>query len=119
MDINAFLGTGQATNARERAAAAWRRISEKYTDVVLYRREAPMESQRVRIEYSETIRERAGGAGKSSVRDVIVFGVRGHSAVPDTNIQRDDWFAYEGTRFRVIDLVLTVGEVQARCEALA
>lgn len=118
MNINAYLGTGELTNARERAAAAWRRISEKPAQITIVRLETALSPQTVRIEFSDTVREKSGGAGKSSVRDVIVFGVQGHGTVPDTNIQRDDLFAYEGARYRVIDVVLQTGEIQARCEAM-
>jgi hypothetical protein len=116
-NITMIVGGGETSDA-ERAADAWRRINDKPTSVVLVRGQTTLAAQIVRVEYSEEEREIGGGAGISSRRLVIVFGVKDHPEVADTNIQRDDRFAYNDQQFRVLDVVFTLGEKQARCEAM-
>lgn len=108
---------GRAIDEAPRAATAWTRILEKPTSVTIKRETgATIAAQTVRIEASNTVREIAATTGKSSSRDVIVFGIKGHPTLPDTDIRQGDRFAVAGTQYRVVDLVLTLGSKQARCE---
>lgn len=97
-----------------RAHDAWERIQDKPTQITIKRVGTP---QTVRIETANTVQETEGAAGQSSVRRTTVFGIRGHETKPDTDIQRGDRFAHNGVQYRVIDVVLTLGEKQAYCEA--
>jgi len=104
------------TVTQNRAADAWQRINDKPASIVLVRNGTALAAQTVRVEYDRGASE-MGDAGQSSNRGVVVFGVRGHAALSDTDIQRGDRFVYEGAQFRVVDVVYTTGEVQAMCEA--
>lgn len=103
-----------------RAADAWKRINDKPAQIVLLRKGIAQPVQTVRVEYDRGTGGGAevGDAGKSARRGVIVFGIRGHATLPDTDIQRGDQFAHDGAQFKVIDVVHTLGEIQASCEAL-
>jgi len=104
-------------NVAARAEYAWRRINDKPDSVTLYRKTVAQTDQTVRIESLENMREATGGAGTSSLRGVVVFGVKDHPTVTDTDIQRGDTFLLNDIKYRVVDLVFVPGEVQARCEA--
>lgn len=113
-DLNAILSQGTAISAAQRAALAWRRISEKPSSITIVRVGA---AQTVRIESSGSSK-RKGSAGETAVREVVVFGIRDHDAEDDTDIKRKDRFVYQNEEYQVTDIVLTLGEVQARCEAV-
>jgi hypothetical protein len=117
-DLNTILSAGTAGIAANRAALAWRRISEKPYSIVIKRGTTTLSAQTVRLESSSSS-NRAGTAGTVAVREVVVFGVKGHATVTDTNIRRADRFVYGGEEYQVNDLVLTLGEVQARCEVIS
>lgn len=123
-DISAWRDAGQTWTQRW-ATDAWQRIQEKPSAIAIYRDktrttpEQTLDPQTVRLEFSNTVREVGGEGGRTSVRDLIVFGVNGHETVVDTDIKRNDVFEYDGVRYRVMDIVITTGEVQARAEALS
>jgi hypothetical protein len=117
-DLNAILSAGTAISSADRAALAWRRISEKPSSIVIKRGTTTLSAQTVRLESSGSS-NRVGSAGTVAVREVVIFGVRGHATVTDTNIRRSDRFIYGGEEYQVNDLVLTTGEVQARCEVVS
>jgi len=121
VNVNALL-TGETIGPESRAADAWKRISEKPSSITIVRGvpKAAIAAQTVRVEYNSgnTGLENRGGAGVSSMQRVTVFGIRDHDTLADTDIRRDDQFAYDGLIFRVISVVKTIGEIQAKCEAL-
>lgn len=108
-------------DAADRASDTWERICEQPVSVTLIRNGTALTAQTCRIEY-DTTKDGAGvisEAGQSSQQWVIVYGVSGHPSVTDMDIARNDLFAYDGQRFRVVSLIKVPGEVQARAEALA
>lgn len=119
------IGNWLADTTASRAADAWSRITDKPASISIYRdrtRTTPDETldpQTVRLEFSSTVREALGEGGRSSIRDLIVFGIKGHASIPDTDIRRGDVFEHDGNRYRVVDVLTTTGEVQARAEVLA
>lgn len=118
-NINSWLTTSTPISATDRAVDAWRRISQKPTSITLVRNGVAQSAQTLRVEADNMSSEVEGlGMGQSSWRRVILFGVRSHPTVTDTNIQRDDRFALSGTQYRVVDVNATnLGEVQATAEA--
>lgn len=114
-NFDAWLGSMSQT-AANRAADALRRINEKPASLVFVRNGAAQAAQTVRVEYDRAQSTEQGAGAQSSSRKLIVFGVRDHPTVTNTNIQRGDRFAYQGGQFRVIDVIVTLGEVQASCE---
>jgi hypothetical protein len=106
----------------ERAWAldAWRRIEDAPTAITIRRGEDTLEAQTVRVEMGSGAREdrdlRRGLNVLPGVRRAVVFGVRGHPTVGDTDIQRGDRFVIGATEFEVVGVIDAPGEVQAVCE---
>ncbi len=119
VDISAWLGAGAPISESERAALAWRRIQHKPTPVA-FRTPAgvTLAAQIVRIESdtSATMAESAAGAGAK--RKVIVFGIKGHPTLPETQVGEGYRFVWAGDQYTVVDIILTLGEVQAIAEAV-
>jgi hypothetical protein len=115
-NIDNIIGGGSAIAAGPRAAAAWARIQDKPTSITIKRQNTTLSAQTVRVEFSSTVREVQGSTGMSSRRDAIIFGIRDHDKLDDTDIQRGDQFALSSGLYRVVDVILTLGEVQARAE---
>lgn len=120
LDFNTWLGTNTNTrpSATERAVAAWDRIQDKPSSITIKRGSTTLPAQTVRIEYNVETSEVIGATGISSKRRLTVFGIQDHPSEDDTNIQRGDQFAHEGMIFKVIDMIPTLGEIQARAEAI-
>lgn len=106
------------TTPTERAKDAWRRISDKPSSIILVRGDTALSAQPVRVEVSTTASEIRGEAGQSAKREVIVFGVRSHPSVANTDIQRGDKFVLNSVQYRVKSVILQTGEIQAVCEEL-
>ena len=121
----AWLGTSIPIS-QGRAADAWRRIQQKPTSITVLRTSSPeaeliLPPQIVRIEYDSAAREtgsgshsEVSGAGVSALRELTIFGLQGHASQPDTDIQRDDLFALNGATYVVVDVMPTLGELQAK-----
>jgi hypothetical protein len=108
-----------------RAVEAWVRIQERATVITIRRGGETLDAQTVRIEMSDGGREDlnlrrgldASAATTPGVQRAVVFGVRQHPTVADTNIERGDRFVVGATEFEVIGVITGVGGVQAVCEA--
>ena len=115
-DFEAWRSDEQA-----RALEAWIRISEKPTTITIRRNGDALAPQLVRIEFADTAREdvnlRRGLDVTPGVQRAVVFGLRHHPTIPDTNIERGDRFVVGVTEFEVIGVIDAPGEVQAICEA--
>ncbi len=112
------LGTPSTVEAT-RAVLAWNRISRKPTSVVFKKPDGTSTAtQTVRIEpYSTSDVEATDVSGTTESRRYIVLGVRNHPTVPDTDINVGYMFGINKERFRVVDLILQPGEIQAVCES--
>lgn len=108
-------------NERARAAEAWARISERPTTITIRRGAETLEPQTVRVEFGDSAREdldvRRGLNVMPGVQRAVVFGVRNHPTVADSDIQRGDRFVVGATEFEVMAVIPAPGEVQAICEA--
>ncbi len=118
---SAWFGLGDsAISASERAVDAWGRIQRDPKPILMQRGGSNLAEQTVRIEFdnqSGLQGEVAGAGGKSSRRSCIIFGVKDHPSVTDTNIQRGDKFRLNGTDYRVVQVISPPGEIQATAEA--
>ncbi len=115
-DIHAYLANNCPTKPF-RASAAWNRIQDKPTSVTVLRGNETLAAQTVRLEYRAMPGEAAGGAGLASVRRVVVFGVRDHATAANTDLKKGDRFVLNGSQeYRVIDVVVYPGELQATAE---
>lgn len=120
VDLSAWLAdNADAPVASERAVDAWRRINDKPTSITVNRDGTTLSAQTVRIEYSESERIVTGEAnGMSAIRDVVIFGVKGHPTVANTDLKYGDLFTYDGQIFQVLFPISTIGEIQAVAEAV-
>jgi hypothetical protein len=118
-NINNYIG-GEAIDEAPRAVTAWGRIQEKPSTITVRRETGAMvAAQTVRVEYGAFGSEVDSATGKASDRGLIVFGIKGHPTLPDTDIERGDKFMLDGVQFRVVDLVLTLGSIQAYARVMS
>lgn len=97
----------------ERAALAWHRILDKPTSVAFKTAAgATLAAQTVRIEVDNRSSMDASPAGAGPMMTAIVFGIRGHGTLPDTDIKEGYRFILGGDSYRINDIILTIGEVQ-------
>lgn len=116
MNINNIIGNSDfAIDETRRAVAAWRKIQDKPESIIIFRGQATtLTAQTMRIELIRgSGKEIEGKFGETFVRMALVFGVKGHPTVSDTDIQRGDSFNYNDTVYQVIDVVEYPGEVVA------
>ncbi len=102
----------------DRAAAAWSRIQDKPTSIIIVRDGVAQTAQTVRIEYGNVSNEVQTAIGRNSVQDVVIFGIRNHLTLPDTDIRRGDTINIQSARYEVESILHTLGEVQALCRAV-
>lgn len=104
-----------------RAEAAWGRIQQHPTRITIRRAGETLDAQTVRIGLGSSAREdmdvRRGLNVMPGVQRAVVFGIRSHPTVPDTDMQHGDRFIVGATEYEVIGVVTLPGEVQALCEA--
>jgi hypothetical protein len=121
IDIGSWLssgGGGPAAQEATRAALAYKRILDKKTDVAFRTPSGTiLAAQPVRIESDSSASATMSTAGKSAARRVVVFGIRNHSSVANTDIQVGYRFVLNAEELRCVDVILTLGELQAIFEA--
>lgn len=112
-------GDVDAIDEASRAADAWRVIQRSPDSITIDRgTDTTLSAQTVAIEYGNTSTEsRSDGAGQTSQSDVIVFGIRNHATLTDTDIEQGDQFEWNGHFFRVVEVRLLPGEIQATAVA--
>jgi hypothetical protein len=105
--------------AAARAADAWQRIQDKPTSITIRRNGTAQTAQTVRIEFDDTATERITDNVSVGLQTLIVFGVRGHATVTDTDIKPGDKFIAAKKEYEVLSLIHTTGEIQAIARATA
>ena len=119
-DLDALLsGRGFRVIGAGRAARAWQRIQDRSTSITVYRAGIPLDAQTVRIEFDSASANLRREAGEAAVKDVILFGVKDHPTVDDTDLAKNDEFKLADGSYRVIDVIEVPGEVQARAERIS
>lgn len=125
LNLDSWLGISSGElavmSASERAVLEWRRISDRPSSIELTRgagqTSVKLAAQTVRIESDNTATWRDGALVTQGVQKVVVFGVKDHPTITDTDIQRSDRFSIDGVIYEVISIMTPPGEVQAICEA--
>lgn len=118
-DVTTWLLDTEAIDPEPRAVLAWRRINDKPSSVSFRTAAgATLAAQTVRLEHDSRASQPVSAAGPAAVRAVTIFGVRQHPTVTDTNVAAGYRFILDGEEYRVVDVVKTLGEVQAYCEAV-
>lgn len=117
--FSAWLGDGGMTAPSEsvRAALAWRRIGHK-SESVQFRTPAgtTLPPQVVRVEHDSGAGTATSEAGAGQVRKAVIFGIKGHATLPDTDIKEGYRCVLGGAEYRCVGTLLTIGEVQANME---
>lgn len=110
---------GNPTNTvQQRAALAWRRINDKPTSVTFRTAAgASIAAQTVRIEYASSAAIDESAAGATPVMRVIIFGVRGHATIANTDIKEGYRVVVGTDEYRCVDVILTIGEIQGIFQA--
>lgn len=127
MDFKAWLGAidaNLAVDPETRASLALSRINDNPAmkqDILITRDGGSTfeDAQSVRVELLGEPNEISITDGNNNARtiriDCVVFGIRNHVTLADTDIRKDDEFGISGVRYRVLDTQLFAGEIQARC----
>jgi hypothetical protein len=103
---------------QRRAAEAWRRILEKRLSVIFKNSAGQkLPGQVVRVESDNTATPSMSTVGSAPKRKVIVYGIRNHATLPNTDIKENYVFVYDGDQYRCIDIIITLGEIQTIWEA--
>lgn len=123
--MGAWLGAGGDLAAvpteteSERAARAWRRIQDKPTSVTFRKPDGTtLAAQSVRLESDNRASMAESAAGRAPVRKLILFGVRNHDTVTDTDMTEGYRFVLGNDEYKVVDIIETLGEVQGVAEAV-
>jgi hypothetical protein len=103
----------RALTEQGRAADAWQRINDKPLSVAFKTTSGTtLAAQTVRVESDNSATPAESAAGVAPKRKVIVFGVRGHLTVANTDIKEGYRFVYAGDQYRCVDVILQTGEIQ-------
>lgn len=117
-NFDAYFGDSGEIDDGSRAVDAWSRIQADTSSVVIVRDGPSLAAQTVRVEFSGTGEESQNATGRSGRQRVVIFGVKNHPTVTDTNIQARDRFVINEKQFEVITVITPPGEVQAFAEAI-
>jgi hypothetical protein len=118
INLSAWLTDTAPISETERAALAWRRINDKPTSVAFKTAAGTtLSAQTVRLESDSNASQATSAAGLAPMRRVVVFGIRNHATVADTDMAEGYRFVYGSDQYRIVDIILTLGEVQGLAEA--
>lgn len=119
IDFQEWYERDAINQASKRAQAALNRINDKPTAVTLKRGNSTLTAQTVRIEYDSNSSESESTSGTGANRKLTIFGIVDHATELDTDIRKNDRFVLGNNEYRVLDTILTIGEIQARCEVVS
>lgn len=124
IDMSAWMGASGDLAAvptaveAERAARAWSRILDKPTSVAFRKTDGTtLAAQTLRLESDNSATLAESEAGAAPRRKLVIFGVRNHATVADTDMAEGYRFVSGNDLYRVTDIILTLGEVQGVAEA--
>lgn len=119
MTFSAWLGDAAAIPQADRAALAWNRIQDKKTDVAFKNAAGTtLAVQSVRLEYDDSVSQSESAAGAANKRKLVIFGIKGHTTLSDTDIKKGYRFVLNNQEYRVESVIFTIGEVQAIAEVI-
>ena len=102
-----------AKRIQMRAQDAVKRIGEKPASVVFRRANGTtLAAQTVRLELDNRASLSTSTAGSAPRMGVIVYGIRGHATLPDTDMKEGYRFNYGADAYRIEDIILQSGEIQ-------
>ncbi len=110
-----------AISESQRAIDAWARINDNPStkkSIEIWRNGSVLDAQIMRVEFKSSSASKMGDANENALNyrvDVVLFGVKNHPSVDDTDIAPNDEFGIDGVNYRVEDTLLYAGEIQALC----
>ncbi len=112
----------RTAKAQRRAAHTWRRLHDKFQPPtsVAFKNAAgtTLAAQTVRVEVDNTASPAESAAGVAPRRRVIVYGVRNHPTLTDTDIREGYRFVLDNDVLRCVDVIITLGEIQGIFESV-
>lgn len=119
LDYGAWIGGNtSAIDEETRAAQAWRRIQRSSESITVKRAGVKQSAITVRIEHGNGANALRTENRVNVTGQVVVFGIRNHASLADTDIQAGDKFVWEQREYEVRTLTLVPGEIQALCEVM-
>lgn len=101
-------------DATQRAIDTWERILRKPASVALLRGNQTLSDQTVRITFDNPrSTARGDSGGQYTDRVGVIYGVKDHPTVADTNIKAGDRFAVGTTIYEVMDVMRHPGAIHA------
>jgi hypothetical protein len=121
VNFDDWMDEGNSPEGENRYASdQWRLIQINPKSIAFKRGSTTLTAQTVSIQPGNEERQVELASGKSmTIRDIVIFGVSGHPTVGDTDIRKDDQFAYLGRLYKVTDVIVNEGSLQAWAEAIA
>lgn len=101
-----------------RSQAAWQRIQDAPVSLIIRRGGTSLAAQTVRVELDAGALD-VTGAGAASKRGAIIFGVRGHASVANTDLAIGDRFLLDGKTYEIRDVLSVAWEMQANAERIS
>ena len=119
MTFEAWLNDSDSIEESARAAIAWARIQDRPTSVQFKTPAGTtLAAQTVRIEMDDDPAMMTDAGMTGQTRKGVVFGVRGHATLADTVMAEGYRFIYNNDEYRIVDVLLTLGSLQAAVEAV-
>lgn len=119
LGLSGDLAALPMASEEERAALAYARILDKPSSVAFKTPAGTvLTAQTVRLESDNSASQSESEAGRAPRRKLIIFGVRNHATVTDTNMAEGYRFVSGGDEYKVVDIIETLGEVQGIAEAI-
>lgn len=103
-----------------RASRMWALIQRNSTSITIKRGTTTLSAQVVKVVIENSGNDERVGESRSvsGLQDAIVYGVRDHASVADTDIEIGDMFVVNGDVHRVIGTTLIPGGIEARTEVI-
>lgn len=115
-NLNAWLTSGTPPLAVDRANDAWQRIQDKPSTVAVWRGGSFHHNETVRVEWDNSTNVIPQAENTvAAITQLIVFGINGHETLTNTDIKEGDEVWLSGEGYQVRDVLITTGELQARC----
>lgn len=99
-----------------RALRSESRIKRDPFEVVIYRDGVELPAQTVRVVMELNSVKRDSDVTLAEIHDGLLFGVKDHPDLADTDVQTGDRFQYEGQEMNVVKVIQRPGEIQAYLE---
>lgn len=119
MNFDLWLIDDKPIEQSPRAALAMSAIYDKPVPIV-FKTDlgVKLPSQSLRVEYDDTVSDANSDAGMGVERKLILFGIRGHATLPDSDIAQGYRFAYQKHEYTIMSVITTIGEIQASAEVV-